>query len=67
MTKPQLIGRLLQAGHITEEEAGTQYDLSDPARWYENHDPAHSAGPVDIYWIDDGDGPVKLSRAIKCF
>lgn len=26
-----------------------------------------SQAPVDIYWIDDGRGPQKLSRPIKCF
>ena len=41
--------------------------LSDPAGWYRQGD--EPAGPVDIYWIDDNDGrgPVKLSRPVRCF
>ena len=43
---------------------------SSPRYWYERereNGTQGKAGAVDIYWIDDGDGPVKLSRPIKCF
>jgi len=42
-------------------------ELSDPKNWDWNLD--DSNGPVIIDWIDDNDGcgPRKLSRPIKCF